>query len=1212
MKTTTRCSRLLPLILLLFLAPLSLYAADSRGADAAAAEKKLGQLPPGKVVTDEQGRMWWADESGKPVYKCEFRVRKGKGGRKTWAFVITGEHNRLVYDSSVDSRAALVPVVLQDGSTGVALIRDGTDGIIATNKPHLSLSHSYAEGLRHFRLLVPLKYIANAEELGVPKRFIRSHPDMLIQIDAFDPKVKFTSAKTASFVRDFQRILAEDPKLYHMFKFKQLAGRMKVKEILKRGVEGFSDMRNYAAARQPVTLVFGRRSDAAYEAVWGETYLVKDPQTGRYVTKNTAGLPHVNIGEQFFEHFTALRTGSLKETLTHELTHFIDQFSLKDGLPYGGRDPMHTSYSVKNKNFAFYEGSAEGVAAAMSNLYNEPYLFDGNRDVSLNHASFEELMRVPGMKEEVAREIIALRKRGVRFHEFEQLAALRSIDADTFRKLRWRAYKSTVHRQGGDTSKIVVNGKTVSLNEVDPHEFGRLLGLDEKQVEEFAALQKRMNAAGRKLHAEMIVGRVRSWSRDLQLKLQKHLAGRVPQWRVAEDKRDIVEMRHMRDDTGKRYLRSNELLRNEGAFSDILNKLLTHPKIRNSYEKPTFYEPVKDLYPALRGKDLSKLTVDDIKKAIPPEDNAVIKMQHVKIKYDTTTVKDFLNRYFQEYPSQKELVARIVGEETNYGLVSEEAAARVEARKRLEHAYLEATRDKSPAGRKRAAELLAMLREKKAADAAWKEKQLARILRENKLVFTEDRTPVRLYLKDGRVVDLNKASVEELAKVPGIDAETAEAIVRNRANQEAGEFLHIRDAFELYWPAIKDENAVRRIPRDKAELLWRLSNPPIEIALPGGRKVKLDTLTADELASIKGIGKERARRIIAYREKVPGGRIVDLGELGRVSGIGEKTLERLGFRKPTEGWNYGLPDDVHYLEFKKGRRSGVAEAVPAAPAGSLGRAKASLQYDFARGGIFRDVAITLGMSIYNRISSGGTFHEGLQDAMAYVTSPVFYIGDLMGGVLGAALGAAVPIPGALAARGLLGAMAASVPTVAGAMIMSQLGAVAVQLIMEGRFSMGALLGSIDWVMTGGQIIGSVIGATLASALFPGATLAAILGGIAGGVLGTKLVSWLTGGDPASMSPFDRRSAYGGGRWAQHPWRGPAPMEPGASAAGPAAPAASVDSIDALKAAVDAAYKEFVAADGVQARKEALKRYLEVRKAYDAALKRIGSAAAGGR
>ncbi len=56
-------------------------------------------------------------------------------------------------------------------------------------------------------------------------------------------------------------------------------------------------------------------------------------------------------------------------------------------------------------------------------------------------------------------------------------------------------------------------------------------------------------------------------------------------------------------------------------------------------------------------------------------------------------------------------------------------------------------------------------------------------------------------------------------------------------------------------------------------------------------KVNINTATADELASLNGIGKVKAEAIVAYR--TANGKFKSVEELSKVTGIGDKTVEKL-------------------------------------------------------------------------------------------------------------------------------------------------------------------------------------------------------------------------------------------------------------------------------------------------------------------------------
>ena len=56
-------------------------------------------------------------------------------------------------------------------------------------------------------------------------------------------------------------------------------------------------------------------------------------------------------------------------------------------------------------------------------------------------------------------------------------------------------------------------------------------------------------------------------------------------------------------------------------------------------------------------------------------------------------------------------------------------------------------------------------------------------------------------------------------------------------------------------------------------------------------QVNINTATADELAKLNGIGKVKAEAIVAYR--TANGKFKAVEDLNKVTGIGDKTLEKL-------------------------------------------------------------------------------------------------------------------------------------------------------------------------------------------------------------------------------------------------------------------------------------------------------------------------------
>jgi competence protein ComEA len=66
--------------------------------------------------------------------------------------------------------------------------------------------------------------------------------------------------------------------------------------------------------------------------------------------------------------------------------------------------------------------------------------------------------------------------------------------------------------------------------------------------------------------------------------------------------------------------------------------------------------------------------------------------------------------------------------------------------------------------------------------------------------------------------------------------------------------------------------------------------PATEMATPAEMKVNINTADEAALTSVKGVGKSKAKAIIAYREK--NGAFKSVDELTKVKGIKEKSLAK--------------------------------------------------------------------------------------------------------------------------------------------------------------------------------------------------------------------------------------------------------------------------------------------------------------------------------
>jgi len=138
-------------------------------------------------------------------------------------------------------------------------------------------------------------------------------------------------------------------------------------------------------------------------------------------------------------------------------------------------------------------------------------------------------------------------------------------------------------------------------------------------------------------------------------------------------------------------------------------------------------------------------------------------------------------------------------------------------------------------------------------------------------------------LAPGETIDLNRAGVVQLQRLPGVGPARAAAIVRER--EEGGPFRAAADLARVpgIGPALVQRwaGSVHVSPAGTGGGAMRAFDAPAG--------VDLNRANPKELEQITGIGPALARRIVARRERV--GRFAKLEELLEVPGIGPKTLE---------------------------------------------------------------------------------------------------------------------------------------------------------------------------------------------------------------------------------------------------------------------------------------------------------------------------------
>jgi competence protein ComEA len=109
----------------------------------------------------------------------------------------------------------------------------------------------------------------------------------------------------------------------------------------------------------------------------------------------------------------------------------------------------------------------------------------------------------------------------------------------------------------------------------------------------------------------------------------------------------------------------------------------------------------------------------------------------------------------------------------------------------------------------------------------------------------------------------------------------------------AGGTLQEADLMKINLAAFLKDGQVVYIPKiGEEESPWEINH---EITASGQGKdtnqININTATLEELVTLPGIGPSKAQAIISYREEH--GAFKDVEELTQVSGIGEKTLEKL-------------------------------------------------------------------------------------------------------------------------------------------------------------------------------------------------------------------------------------------------------------------------------------------------------------------------------
>jgi len=157
-----------------------------------------------------------------------------------------------------------------------------------------------------------------------------------------------------------------------------------------------------------------------------------------------------------------------------------------------------------------------------------------------------------------------------------------------------------------------------------------------------------------------------------------------------------------------------------------------------------------------------------------------------------------------------------------------------------------------------------------------------------------------LPLRPGEKVDLNTAEADEIARLPRIGMSLAKRIVRDRSSRGPFRGLDELDRVPGVGPAllaqVSDQVSfggtwLAEAPGENGantRTLGVYAAPPLASS---GAPVDLNLASHADLEALPGIGKARARAILAYRRSH--GSFAAVSDLGRVPGLSQSLVDRI-------------------------------------------------------------------------------------------------------------------------------------------------------------------------------------------------------------------------------------------------------------------------------------------------------------------------------
>jgi competence protein ComEA len=153
-------------------------------------------------------------------------------------------------------------------------------------------------------------------------------------------------------------------------------------------------------------------------------------------------------------------------------------------------------------------------------------------------------------------------------------------------------------------------------------------------------------------------------------------------------------------------------------------------------------------------------------------------------------------------------------------------------------------------------------------------------------------SPVKAFSAEPGLIEINKATMEDLVKVKGIGKKKAQKILELK--KELGTITAMEQLRKVKGIGKKTIGTLAcTLYAEKEGKLPCVQTAPAAAApekvLTEAEKININTATMADLDKVKGIGKKMAQKIMDYR--TTNGKFATMDDLLKVRGIGKKSLE---------------------------------------------------------------------------------------------------------------------------------------------------------------------------------------------------------------------------------------------------------------------------------------------------------------------------------